>query len=81
MTKEKYNEIAELNYALAQKSDTIHQLVEQMAELNERCSELETQIEKMRNCANCKKWILELISVVRIDTMKKKLKENTYEQS
>ena len=54
MTKEKYNKIAELNYALTQKSDTNHQLVEQMAELNERCSELEAQIEKMKCCGNCR---------------------------
>lgn len=43
MTKEEYNEIAELNYALAQKSDTNHQLVEQMAKLSEENAELKCE--------------------------------------
>ena len=38
----------ELTDELTKKSDTNHQLVEQMAELNEKCSELEAQIEKMK---------------------------------
>lgn len=43
----------ELTDELTKKSDTNHQLVEQMAELNEKCSELESQIEKMKCCGNC----------------------------
>lgn len=39
----------ELTDELTKKSDTNHQLVEQLAKLNERCSELEAQIEKMKH--------------------------------
>ena len=46
----------ELTDELTKKSDTNHQLVEQLAKLNERCSELEAQIEKMKCCYNCSKW-------------------------
>ena len=49
----------ELTDELTKKSDTNHQLVEQLAKLNERCSELETQIKQMKCCeicANSKDW-------------------------
>ena len=49
----------ELTDELTKKSDTNHQLIEQMAELNERCSDLEAQIEKMKCCRNCKKFMIE----------------------
>lgn len=46
----------ELTDDLTKKSDTNHRLVEQLAKLNERRSELETQIEKMKNWCNCKNY-------------------------
>ena len=39
----------ELTDELTKKANTNHQLIEQMAELNERCSELEAQIEKVKH--------------------------------
>ena len=46
----------ELTDELTKKSDTNHQLVEQLAKLNERCSELEAQIDKMKRCEICKHY-------------------------
>ena len=43
----------QLNEQLIQKSDTNHQLIEQIAELNERCSELKAQLEREKNLNQC----------------------------
>ena len=46
----------ELTDELTKKSDTNHQLVEQLAKLNERCSELETEnaeLKELLDCKNC----------------------------
>lgn len=49
----------ELTDELTKKANTNHQLIEQMAELTDRVQELEAQIEKMKNCRNCKRFMIE----------------------